>query len=40
MITAEVLLRGEQGQRDIHKTQGETLMQLSKALNCKIEDLL
>jgi DNA-binding Xre family transcriptional regulator len=30
----------EQGQRDIHKTQGETLMQLSKALNCKIEDLL
>lgn len=30
----------EQGQRDINKTQGETLMQLARALNCKMEDLL
>lgn len=30
----------EQGQRDIHKTQGQTLMQLARALNCKMEDLL
>jgi DNA-binding Xre family transcriptional regulator len=30
----------EQGKRDIHKTQGETLMRLSRALNCRIEDLL
>ncbi|MGN0427676.1 MAG: helix-turn-helix domain-containing protein [Agathobacter sp.] len=30
----------EQGQRDIAKTQGETLMKLARALNCKIEDLL
>lgn len=30
----------EQGQRDIHKTQGQTLRQLAKALGCKMEDLL
>lgn len=30
----------EQGQRDINKTQGETLENLARALNCKIEDLL
>jgi DNA-binding Xre family transcriptional regulator len=30
----------EQGQRDISRTSGETLSQLSRALHCKIEDLL
>ncbi|MGN1187535.1 MAG: helix-turn-helix domain-containing protein, partial [Lachnospiraceae bacterium] len=30
----------EQGQRDIHKTQGEALRQLARALHCKVEDLL
>ena len=30
----------EQNQRDIHKTQGETLRQLASALHCKMEDLL
>lgn len=30
----------EQGQRDIHKTQGQTLRELARALNCKVEDLL
>lgn len=30
----------EQGQRDIHKTQGATLYQLSKALGCSIETLI
>lgn len=30
----------EQGQRDIHKTQGQTLKQLAGTLYCKIEDLL
>ena len=30
----------EQGQRDIKKTQGQTLVQLARALNCQVEDLL
>ena len=30
----------EQGQRDIHKAQGETVNQLAKALHCKMEELL
>ena len=30
----------EQGQRDINKTQGETLRKLAKALNCSMEDLM
>lgn len=30
----------EQGQRDINKTQGETLKKLSRALQCNIEELL
>jgi len=30
----------EQGQRDINKTQSQTLLQLSKALNCDMEKLL
>lgn len=30
----------EQGQRDINKTQGDTLDKLAVALGCKIEDLL
>lgn len=30
----------EQGQRDISKTQGNTLFQLAKGLNCKMEDLV
>ncbi|MBP5275800.1 MAG: helix-turn-helix transcriptional regulator, partial [Lachnospiraceae bacterium] len=30
----------EQGQRDITKTQGQTLYQLSRALGCSMEDLL
>ena len=30
----------EQGHRDIHKTQGETLMRLAQALHCRMEDLL
>ncbi|MBQ1548773.1 MAG: helix-turn-helix transcriptional regulator, partial [Lachnospiraceae bacterium] len=30
----------EQGQRDIKKTQGETLRRLSKTLNCRMEDLI
>lgn len=30
----------EQGQRDIQKTQGQTLRQLARTLNCKIEDIL
>lgn len=41
---AEVPLRQiqlfEQGQRDICRTQGQTLNQLAKALHCRIEDLL
>lgn len=30
----------EQGQRDIHKAQGETVKQLAQALHCKMEDLV
>ena len=30
----------EQGQRDINKTSAITLYKLSKALHCKMEDLL
>lgn len=30
----------EQGQRDINKTSAITLLKLSKALHCKMEDLL
>ena len=30
----------EQGQRDINKTSAVTLFKLSKALHCKMEDLL
>ncbi len=30
----------EQGQRDIRKAQGQTLLQLSKTLNCSMEELL
>ena len=30
----------EQGQRDISKTQGQTLLQLSRALNCSMEELM
>lgn len=30
----------EQGQRDIRKTQGQTLLQLAHVLNCRVEDLL
>lgn len=30
----------EQGQRDIRKTQGQTLMRLASTLHCSIEDLL
>ena len=30
----------EQGQRDINKTQGETLRKLANTLNCRIEDLI
>ena len=30
----------EQRQRDINKTQAETIMKLSKALHCRMEDLL
>lgn len=30
----------EQGQRDISKTQGNTLLMLSRALNCRMEDLI
>lgn len=30
----------EQGQRDITKTQGQTLLQLSRTLGCSMEDLL
>lgn len=41
---AEVALRQiqlfEQGQRDINKTQGETLLKLSKAIGCEMKDLI
>jgi len=41
---AEVPLRQiqlfEQGQRDISKTQGETLVRLARALNCRVEDII
>lgn len=30
----------EQGQRDINKTQAETLLKLSRTLNCRMEDLV
>jgi transcriptional regulator with XRE-family HTH domain len=30
----------EQGQRDIKKTQGETLKRLAQALHCDMEELL
>ena len=30
----------EQGQRDITKTQGQTLLQLSRTLGCRMEDLM
>lgn len=30
----------EQGQRDIRKTQGDTLQKLAKTLHCQVEDLL
>ncbi len=30
----------EQGQRDIRKTQGQTLLQLSRALGCSMEELV
>ena len=30
----------EQGIKDINKAKGETLYKLSKALKCKVEDLL
>lgn len=30
----------EQGDRDIKKAQAETVYKLSKALNCKIEELI
>ncbi|MBR1851961.1 MAG: helix-turn-helix transcriptional regulator [Lachnospiraceae bacterium] len=30
----------EQGQRDISKTQGQTLLQLSHALHCSVEELM
>jgi hypothetical protein len=30
----------EQGQNDLSKAQGDTLLMLAKALNCTIEDLL
>ena len=30
----------EQEQRDISKTQGSTLLMLSRALNCRMEDLI
>ena len=30
----------EQGQRDINKTSAITLLKLSKALHCKMDDLL
>lgn len=41
---AEVPLRQiqlfEQCQRDISKTQGETLVRLARALNCRVEELI
>ena len=30
----------EQGKRDINKASGESLLKLSRALGCKIEDIL
>jgi transcriptional regulator with XRE-family HTH domain len=39
-VNVRMIQHYEQGIKDINKANGETLYKLSKALNCKMEDLL
>ena len=39
-IPLYTIQKWEQGKRDINKASGESLLKLSKALGCQIEDLL
>lgn len=39
-ISLSTLQAWEQGKREINKASGESLLKLSKALGCKIEDIL
>ena len=39
-IPLYTIQKWEQGKRDVSKASGESLLKLSKALGCKIEDLL
>lgn len=39
-VNVRMIQKYEQGERDINKASGETLYKLSRALNCKIEDII
>ena len=39
-VSLRMIQKYEQGDRDIKKAQAETVYQLAKALNCKMEELI